>query len=1580
MKTKKLLTKMALMIGLMLFAFSGWGQIAAWNFTGVGSTTLPTFAATTFDENMISTSGASNITRGPGAAWSAGNNSFRTTGFQNNGISTANTDYFQITLTASEGYQLSLSTVDARFAGTATFAASPGVSSQFAYSLDGVNFSLIGSHSTTIGTPATLPQIDLTSVVDLQNVEAGTTVTIRYYASGQTATGGWGFNSPSAGINGLAIGGEVTPAGAIVATPQFNPPAGTYYAPQTVAIITSTEEASIFYTLDGSDPDDTNTEYTDPIVISSTTTLKARAYKEGYDPSNIAIAFYHFPPITNVANIATLRAGTADGIAGYNLNGEAILKATNTFNNRMFIEDESAAIMIFDPSGIITGTYELGDGITNITGVLTAVNNMLRFVPVLNPGPASSTGNPVVPSVFGLGELTTDDQAKLVKVENVTFTSTGNFANGQNYTITDGTNNLIVRTDFFDVDYIGTAIPTAAQNLTGVIIQFNDNLQIVPRFLADFEDTVFDVDPPAAFTATAISSSAIELAFDQNTEGNDVVIVYNDSGEFSEPEGDIPAEPGADFAGGFLLYNGKDSPVTHDGLDAEQTVYYRIWSFDGDSFSPGLDANATTEALEPSNHVTDFAAMANSHNAITVSWTDAVPAAAGYLIKGSADSFEAIIAPVDGTPEANAALVSNVGPAVETYQFTGLDPATEYFFKIFPYNGNGAAIKYKTGGVVPEASAITGEAPAEPEVFTQWDFDASNLTPNIGSGTAVNIGGTSSAFAGGAPGLGWNTSAYPAQLAASGTAGVEFMVSTLGFESITLSFDLRASGTASRWAQIEYTLDGGENWVVFSDNDGGLSPHDTFYPFEFDFTGIPEANNNAAFGLRIVSIFSPLAFNQNTTLSYGPNEAYMRANTQAKYAPDPGEGTGNYGTGGTWRFDNVTFSGFPIIPEPAAKLAVIDVNGGFSPNVNATFELTVQSQDELGIPSNVDTDTEVSLSVFTGTGVLGGTLTATITAGTNLVVFENMTYSVAEAGIVIQAETTAGMELESGVSAEFEVLSPATQLVFVDVPEFGVINTNISSFTVEARNAGDAIDPNFAGIVHISKADGLGQVTGTLSAELVNGIATFNNISFTEAGPYSLFADVDGLPQATSEFIMILPEPSITGILIPQYISGNAPTDNRIPFAFRAKIENLIPGATYKYINQVVIAADSPTTNGAGNTIFFSESGDFLQVSGPTFTNPVLHSEFTAGADGEFEGWFGVEPTNNAKFTPGNEVFMRIRINDGAGGTTHAYYLTVEEGISVLGFGTEAEATLGTAIRGVTESQPKNFMFLYHDNFVESTRPLFGTTIETTGLDFGTLTGYTAFYRDEVFGNDGAWGGIIPNTNENGVRLLEERSLADGSVVATYESENGVWGATNTANPNGGLVNVLVIDFSVPEVPETLNVSGITITAMDEECFAATDLIVVSDFVVENGGSATFVTGPQGSIKFMEGVEVMENGYLRAWIDPLEQYCFQDEIIIVVKNEEMQAAEPELIPVRNEKFFKVYPNPNTGVFSLELNESQAASSITVEIYGMLGERLLSQELSGASLYRLDMSAMPRGMYILRVLKGQEVEVQRIIKQ
>lgn len=77
-----------------------------------------------------------------------------------------------------------------------------------------------------------------------------------------------------------------------VVTPTFNPIPGSYDSVQTVEISTTTPSATIYYTTNGDDPTESSAEYTQPIDIDDTMTLKARAYKDGWGDSQIAVGEY----------------------------------------------------------------------------------------------------------------------------------------------------------------------------------------------------------------------------------------------------------------------------------------------------------------------------------------------------------------------------------------------------------------------------------------------------------------------------------------------------------------------------------------------------------------------------------------------------------------------------------------------------------------------------------------------------------------------------------------------------------------------------------------------------------------------------------------------------------------------------------------------------------------------------------------------------------------------------------------------------------------------------------------------------------------------------------------------------------------------------------------------------------------------------------------------------------------------------------------------------------------------------------------------------------------------------------------
>jgi hypothetical protein len=347
---------------------------------------------------------------------------------------------------------------------------SSGTTGPAAYSVDGV-----GSTAISIsGGAYTISSLSATSEVEFwcTGSSSGTRVYVDDFEVIYTSGGG----TPTA------------------ATPTFTPAAGTFYTAQNVTISTTTPAATIHYTTDGSDPDNTDTEYTTPVAVSSTTTLKAIAYATGFDPSTIGSAVYTFPTIVEVADIATLR-GSSTGSTVYKLTGEAILTFQQTFRNQKFIQDGTAGILIDDPSGTLTSTYNIGDGITGILGTISDYYGMLQFVPVADPGAATSTGNEIVPIVITANEFLTNFdnyESRVVEIQNLTFADGGStFANGQVYVLAEaGITNFNFRTTFYDVDYIGTTIRSNAVNVVGIPNERNNgDYFLTSRDAADISST-----------------------------------------------------------------------------------------------------------------------------------------------------------------------------------------------------------------------------------------------------------------------------------------------------------------------------------------------------------------------------------------------------------------------------------------------------------------------------------------------------------------------------------------------------------------------------------------------------------------------------------------------------------------------------------------------------------------------------------------------------------------------------------------------------------------------------------------------------------------------------------------------------------------------------------------------------------------------------------------------------------------------------------------------------------------------------------------------------------------------------------
>ncbi len=299
----------------------------------------------------------------------------------------------------------------------------------------------------------------------------------------------------------------ITDPSQTTAAPVFNPDGNIFDSPVTVTISSATPSASIWYTLDGSTPQMGGNLYTQPIQISTNTTLKAIATSQNLWPSSVISAQYRFPQ--SVASLSVLRNMPVDENAVYKINTEVVLTAKHNYRNQKFVQDDSSAVMIDDLNNILQINPNIGDGITNLTGRLTLFDGMLQFVPLFNNANISSTGNTILPMLTSFNALNANPalfESKLVKIHNIDFSSNGSFAVNQNYNVNDQTGDLKFKTLLQNADYLNTQIPGERQTITAIFTRSATENFITARSLSDFS---ISFPAPVNLTGSIVDSAVV---------------------------------------------------------------------------------------------------------------------------------------------------------------------------------------------------------------------------------------------------------------------------------------------------------------------------------------------------------------------------------------------------------------------------------------------------------------------------------------------------------------------------------------------------------------------------------------------------------------------------------------------------------------------------------------------------------------------------------------------------------------------------------------------------------------------------------------------------------------------------------------------------------------------------------------------------------------------------------------------------------------------------------------------------------------------------------------------------------------
>ncbi len=227
---------------------------------------------------------------------------------------------------------------------------------------------------------------------------------------------------------------------------------------------------------------------------------------------------------------------------------------------------------------------------------------------------------------------------------------------------------------------------------------------------------------------------------------------------------------------------------------------------------------------------------------------------------------------------------------------------------------------------------------------------------------------------------------------------------------------------------------------------------------------------------------------------------------------------------------------------------------------------------------------------------------------------------------------------------------------------------------------------------------------------------------------------------------------------------------------------------------------------------------------------------------------------------------------------------------------------------------------------------------------------------------------ITSGNNTNSILVSFSLSAVSGTIKVRGTNSCGA----------GGYSPDLSITVN-PPVPATLDLINQIVANGQSKCYDASQTITVAGngnvFFVLSGGMAEFIAG--NNIRFLSGVTVLSNGYLHGSITINGSYCGSKSQSMLmnpmIAEEDMGPMVPE--PTR----FRIYPNPTTGNFTLEILKETPFEGLRIEIYGMRGEKILTEVVGEGLKHEFSISDRTPGIYFIRIIAEEQTETVKLVK-
>lgn len=364
-----------------------------------------------------------------------------------------------------------------------------------------------------------------------------------------------------------------------------------------------------------------------------------------------------------------------------------------------YMQDSTAGIAVYPGTGSVLGFAPArGDSIT-VSGILKSFQNLLELDPVTHFVVHSSGHNLPDFITTSPAQITGELESSLVRINGVSFISSGNFAGSTNYNYVVNGESGTARISSSS-PLVGTPIPDKMVNIMGVMSIYQTTYQLLPRDEYDIESIDFSTGPfiSVLYNDKTISGGTVIYRFNAMSTtlqiknlGELHPLVIQDI-SFSGPNASDYSIAG--FEQEVPPLSSEDLIVNLSAVNEGTYICTLSLSHNGQGTNPFqvvLYSIKGSYASEPQAQPVNLNFSGVTTYGFTLSFEEANPPAENFIVlRSQGEAVQGV--PLDGTTYMTGDIIGNAqvaykGKASAPYRAYNIQAEKEYFFSIFAFNG-----------------------------------------------------------------------------------------------------------------------------------------------------------------------------------------------------------------------------------------------------------------------------------------------------------------------------------------------------------------------------------------------------------------------------------------------------------------------------------------------------------------------------------------------------------------------------------------------------------------------------------------------------------------------------------------------------------------------------------------------------------------------------------------------------------------------------------------------------------------------------------------------------------------------------